>query len=158
MAVMCLQIDNRFPFLCLKSPIDLFYNLFRLRYELSVFPYMITAGRSQLDKGEGFDKLRMLFEEPLNCPETLRNTLSVINAVNADTDVLGLDIYLLQDGLPQCGLILGFIPPSSKPTLIGKGLISAVCSPRRTANSSQLICDSRNLSTVSRKLLQKNCM
>ena len=47
---------------------------------------------------------------------------------------------------------------SSKPTLMGNGLISVEWPPRVTENRSQSIFDSRNRSTVSRKLLQWNWM
>src|ERR1051326_5751477 len=96
MAVLTLEQHDRLPWACLKAAVDAERFFFDFGHEVLITFNTRAAGRADLHEGQ-FAAIRgMLLEEPLDAAKPLGNAFGVIDAVNPDPHVRGLDAQVTE--------------------------------------------------------------
>src|SRR6267154_249079 len=106
MRMVFLSKHDRFPSRGLKPRIDALRFSARLIEELLVALNIRAAGRADLDESEALLVRGIQFEKSFQCAETLQDSLSVVDAIDAHSEKRSLNIHLGAKGGAFCARIL----------------------------------------------------
>src|SRR5580704_13575677 len=97
--VVALEEDNGFPVLGVKAPVDAIGFAFHLADQILIAADVGAAGCAYLDEGEAADVGRIEIEKTLDAAEAFRDAFGVIQAIDADSEIIGLHAQLSLDAI-----------------------------------------------------------